>query len=122
MQAPPRHPWTARPATLMTAARTVVEPHVQAAALARALRGRGLVAEGSTGADGTARVLVITPAATRLAEQFDVAGDGEPWFWWSRQPLCPADDISAAADTIARLLAVDAARRLGEQHGDRRWR
>jgi hypothetical protein len=85
----------------MTAARTASGPHVQAAAaLARALRGRGLVAEQSAGKDGTARVLIITPVATRLAEQICVTGDAKPWFWRSGQPLCPADDISAAADTI----------------------
>ena len=84
MQAPPKHPRAAQ----------------AAAALARALRNRGLVAEESAGADGTARVLIITPAATRLAEQICVTGDSKPWFWWSGQPLCLADDISTAADTI----------------------
>lgn len=80
---------------------TASGPHLKAAAaLARALRSRGLIAEESAGKDGTARVLIITSAATQLAEQICVTGDSKPWFWRSGQPLCPADDISTAADTI----------------------
>lgn len=116
MQILPRHrrrARTARPTPLKEAG-AAGEPHVRAAVtLAQALRCRGLVAAEAAGTDGTARVLIITPAAARLAEQIYVAGDGKPWFWRSGQPLCPADDITTAADTITHLLAADAARRHG---------
>jgi len=74
--------------------------------LARALRRRGLVAEESAGKDGVARVLVITPTGARLAERvYAFAQDGTLWFWWSGEPLCPADDIKTAAGKIACVLA-----------------
>ena len=102
MQAPLKHPRTAQPATLMTAARTATEPHLQAAAtLARALRSRGPATEEPAGTGGTARVLIITPAAARLAGHICAAGDGKPWSWRSGQPLCPG-----AALVIAWLAAT----------------
>jgi len=83
-------------------------PYAQAAAaLTSALRSRGLVAEGSAGTGDHAVVLVITPAGSRLAEWICVLpGHGTLWFWWSGEPLCPADDINAAADKITHLLTA----------------
>ena len=41
----------------------------------------------------------------RLAEQVRVAGNGKLWFWWSGEPVCPADDVDTTADKITHVLA-----------------
>ena len=47
---------------------------------------------------------VINPAATMLAET--VMADAE-WFWWPwADRIAPAADVAAAADAIARVLAL----------------
>jgi hypothetical protein len=68
-----------------------ITPPVQAAvALARALRRRGLVAAGSAGVDGAARVLVFSRSSAQLAAQvYIVAQDGKLWFCRSEELLCP---------------------------------
>jgi hypothetical protein len=85
-----------------------ITPPVQAAVdLARTLRRRGLVAAGSAGIDGAARVLVFSRSSAQLAEQvYVVVQDGKVWFCWSDEFLCPADDIAAAADAVAHVLAA----------------
>ena len=100
---------TAVPAARLAAAQPVSQPHAQAAAaLAQALRHCGIVAKGSAGTGGTARVLMVSRSAARLTERVDViAQDGTLWFWWSGEPLCRADDIRAAVDMVRRLLASD---------------
>ena len=111
MQAPLKHPRAAQPATLMTAARTATEPHLQPAtpALARALRSRDLAAEESAGTGGTARVLIITPATARLAGQVCAAGDGRPWSWRSGQPPCPGTTLIIAWLAVTDAISVTAA-------------
>src|SRR5215469_14486864 len=93
----------------MTALPTIKGPRAQAAvALAQALRDRGHAALESAGTDGAARVLVVSRPTIRLTEDAHVGPhDGEPWFWWSGKPLCPADDIDTAADAIDRLLTAE---------------
>jgi hypothetical protein len=85
-----------------------IKPPVQAAvALARTLRRRGLVAAGSAGIDGTARVLVFSRSTARLAGQaYLVTRDGTLWFSWPGERLCPTDDIGGAADTITHALTA----------------
>jgi hypothetical protein len=102
MQGPSkRSPHARNVQSALQAARTASEPHTRAAAaLTQALRTRSFAAKGSAGSDGVDRVLVITPAGAGLAEQFRVAGNRNPWFWWSGKPLCPGEDIRIAADTI----------------------
>lgn len=74
-----------------------------AAALARALQNRDIVAAETTGPDGSPAVLVITPPGPQLAVRLDLAvRDGTPWVHRSGQPLCPADDD--AADVLAHLV------------------
>jgi hypothetical protein len=104
--------WATQPPTPQPETQAASRPYAQAAtALARALRSRGLVAEGSAQAGDHALVLVITPARSPLAEWICVLpGQGTLWFWWSCQPLCPADDINAAADKITHLLTAQGKR------------
>jgi hypothetical protein len=85
-----------------------ITPPVQAAAnLARTLRRRGLVAAGSAGTDGTARVLVFSRSTAQLDGQaYLTTRDGTLWLSWADQPPRPAGDLTAAADTITRALAA----------------
>jgi hypothetical protein len=85
-----------------------IRPPVQAAVdLARTLRRRGLVAAGSAGTDGTARVRVYSRSTARLAGQARLtAHDGTLWLSWAGQPPRPAGDLTAAVDTITRALAA----------------
>jgi hypothetical protein len=111
MQTPLKHPRAAKPATLMTAARTATEPHLQPAtpALARALRSRSPAAEESAGTGGTARVPIITPATVRLARHICAAEDGKPWSWRSGQPLCPGAALVIAWLAVTVVISVTAA-------------
>ncbi len=83
-------------------------PPVQAAVdLARILRRRGLVAAGSAGTGGTARVRVFSRSTARLTGQaYLTTRDGTLWLSWADGPPRPARDMNAAADTITRALAA----------------
>jgi len=86
-----------------------LEPSVQAAVdLARILRRRGLVAAGSAGTSGgTARVRVFNRSTAQLAGQGRLTTrDGTLWLGWAGQPPRPAENLTAAADTITRALTA----------------
>jgi len=67
------------------------KPPVQAAVdLARILRRRGLVATGSAGIGGVARVLVFNRSTAWLAGQaYLAARDGTLWLSWADEPPRP---------------------------------
>ena len=54
-------------------------------------------------------VYVVNPAARALEENVyaDRCGDGMWWFWWSwAERISIADDLDAAATSIARVLSL----------------
>jgi hypothetical protein len=85
-----------------------IAPPVQAAVdLARTLRRRDLVAAGSAGTGGTARVRVFSRSTAQLTGQACLtARDGTLWLSWAGQPPHPVGDLAAAADTITRALTA----------------
>jgi hypothetical protein len=86
---------------------TLTVPVRAAVDLARTLRRRGLVAAGSAGTGGTARVLVFSRSTARLAGQARLTTrNGTLWLSWAGQPPRPVEDMTAAVDTITRALAA----------------
>jgi hypothetical protein len=99
-------PAPARARSHLRLVRDDTAPLIQAAAgLARALRSHGLVATETAATSEGARIWVITPHGSRLAERFDVlAPDGIPWLYQDGEPLTPADDPESVVGIIAHVL------------------
>jgi hypothetical protein len=77
--------------------------------LAAELTRHGLTATLTTPLGRVPSLHVVNPLASRLAEDVYVgrSQDGACWFWWPwAERIAPDDDMKAAAQVIARVLAV----------------
>lgn len=82
--------------------------HAHLGELAAELRHRGWRAERGASATGVPLTYIPDPRRTRRAETVCAAhppGEERLWLYWSFGPaIAPADDIAAAAGTIAHAL------------------
>jgi hypothetical protein len=71
------------------------------------LRGRGLAVRLSVPRGAPPNLHVVNPRASALAETILVEARGDRhWFRWSwAESIAPAEDVTAAADRVTRVLA-----------------
>jgi hypothetical protein len=77
--------------------------------LAEELSGHGLVTRVINPGGRVPSLHVVNPLMSRLAEDVYVgrSQDGMWWFWWPwAERIARGDDLSAAADVIARVLCM----------------
>jgi len=83
------------------------EPRTRAEELAQALNGRGLTATVLRSGGHQIHPCVEITSGMGVEWVYAAPEDGHWWFWWSSMELiAPVSEVSAAADDIARALAV----------------
>jgi hypothetical protein len=72
------------------------------------LRGRGFAVRLTIPRTGPPSLHVMNPRASALTENILAeSSGGDWWFWWSwAERIARADDLGAAADRVARVLAA----------------